>query len=75
MESQLSPNRSNKIRRKCRETIPLVQVCSRFELSYAILKLLSKIWDNPRILKQIITDFGVCPRKMAPEYLWNTRTI
>ena len=41
--SQLSPNRSNKMFQKCRETIPLVQACFRFELSYTILKLLSKI--------------------------------
>ena len=65
--SQLSPNRSNKILQKCRKTIPLVQVCFRFELSYTILKLLSKIWDNPWILKRMLADFGVYLRKMAPE--------
>ena len=64
--SQLFPNLSNKFFRKW-GTIPLVQVCFRFELSYTILKLLSKIWANPWILKQILADFGVYLRKMAPE--------
>ena len=37
----------NEICQKCRETIPLVQVCFRFESSLTVLKLLSKIWVNP----------------------------
>ena len=34
----------NETLQKCRETIPLVQVCFRFELSFTVSKLLSKIW-------------------------------
>ena len=30
------------------------------------MKLLSKIWDNPWILKQILADFGVYLLMMAP---------
>ena len=43
----------NEILQKCREAIPLVQVCFRFELSFPVSKLLSKIWVNPWNFDQI----------------------
>ena len=57
----------NEIRQKCRKTIPLVQVCFRFELSLTVSKLLSKIWVNPWNFEQILAVFGVYLREMASE--------
>ena len=57
----------NEIRQKCREIIPLVQVCFRFELSFTVSKLLSKIWVNPWNFDQILAVFGVFLREMASE--------
>ena len=57
----------NEILQKCRETIPLVQVCFRFELPFAVSKLLSKIWLNPWNFDQIFAVFGVFLREMASE--------
>ena len=49
----------SEICQKCRETIPLVQVCFRFELSLTVLKLLSKIWVNPWNFEEILAVFCV----------------
>ena len=58
----------SEIDQKCRETIPLVQVCFRFELSFTVLKLLSKIQKvNPWNFDQILAVFGVFLREMASE--------
>ena len=57
----------NEICQKCGETIPLVQVCFRFELSLTVLKLLSKIWVNPWNFEEILAVFFVFLRKMASE--------
>ena len=57
----------NEIRQKCRETIPIVQVCFRFELSFTVSRLLSKIWDNAWNVDQILADFGVFLHEMASE--------
>ena len=57
----------NEIFHKCRETIPLVQVCFKFELSFTVSKLLSKIWVNPWNFDQIFDVFGVFLREMASE--------
>ena len=55
------------ILQKCRETIPLVQVSFRFELSFTVSKLLSKIGVNPWNFDQIFTVFSVFLREMASE--------
>ena len=52
---------------KCRETIPLIQVCFRFELSFTVLKLLSKIGVNPWNFDQIFAVFSIFLREMASE--------
>ena len=52
---------------KCRETIPLVQVCFRFELSFTVLKLLSKIGVNPWNFDQIFAVFSVFLREWRPK--------
>ena len=52
---------------KCRETIPLVQDFFRFELSFTVLKLLSKIGVNPWNFYQIFAVFRVFLREMASE--------
>ena len=52
---------------KCRETIPLVQVCFKFVLSFTVLKLLSKIWVNLWNFDQIFAVFGDFLREMASE--------
>ena len=57
----------NEILHICRETIPLVQVCFRFELSFTVLKLLSKIGVNPWNFDQIFAVFSVFLREMASE--------
>ena len=57
----------SEICQKCRETILLVQVCFRFELSFTVFKLLSKIWVNPWNFEQIFAVFGVFLREMASE--------
>ena len=57
----------DEILQKCRETIPLVQVCFRFELSFTVSKLLSKIEVNPWNFDQIFTVFSVFLREMASE--------
>ena len=55
----------DEIFQKCRETIPLVQVCFRFELSFTFSKLLSKIGVNPWNFDQIFAVFSVFLREMA----------
>ena len=57
----------NETLQKCIETIPLVQVCFRFELCFTVLKLLLKIWVNPWNFDQISAVFGVFLREMASE--------
>ena len=57
----------DEILQKCRETIPLVQVCFRFELSFTVLKLLLKIGVNPWNFDRIFTVFSVFSAKMASE--------
>ena len=57
----------NEILQKCREIIPLVQVCFKFVLSFTVLKLLSKIWVNPWNFDQIFAVFGDFLREMASE--------
>ena len=57
----------NEIHHKCRKTIPLVQVCFRFELSSTVLKLLSKIWVNPWNFDEIFAVYGDFLREMASE--------
>ena len=51
----------------CRETIPLVQVCFRFELSFTVSKLLSKIGVNSWNFDQILAVFSVFHREIASE--------
>ena len=51
----------------CRETIPLVQVYFRFELSLTVLKLLSKIWVNFWKFWANFGCFFVFIREMASE--------
>ena len=65
----------SEIRLKCRESISLVQVCFRFELSFTVLKLLSKIWVNPWNFDQIFAVFGVFLREMSSEEFKNYRII
>ena len=65
----------NDIFQKCRETIPLVQVCFRFQLSFIVVKLLSKIWVNPWNFDQIFAVFSVFLREMASEEFYNYRII
>ena len=55
----------DEIFQKCRETIPLVQVCFRFELSFTVLKLLSKIGVKPWNDDQIFAVFSVFLREIA----------
>ena len=57
----------DEILHKCRETIPLVQVCSGFELSFTVSKLLSKIGVNPWNFDQIFAVFSVFLREMASD--------
>ena len=57
----------DEIFQKCRETIPLVQVCFRFELSFTVSKLLSKIGVNPWNFDQIFAVFSGFLREMASE--------
>ena len=65
----------NETLQKCRETIPLDQICFGFELSFTGLKLLSKIWVNPWNFDQIFAVFCVFLREMASEEFWNYRII
>ena len=65
----------NEILQKCRETIPLVQVTFRFELSFTVLKFLTKIWVNPWNFDQIFAVFRVFLREMASEEFLNYRII
>ena len=58
-----------------RETIPLVQVCFRFELSFTVSKLLSKIRVNPWNFDKSFAVFGVFLREIASEAFWNYRII
>ena len=55
----------NEICQNCRETIPLVQDCFWFELSFTVLKLSSKIWVNPWNFEQMLAVFCVFLREMA----------
>ena len=48
----------SEICQKCRETISLVQVCFRFEISLTVLKLLSKIWVNLWNFEEILAVFA-----------------
>ena len=57
----------SEIHHKSRETIPLVQICFRFELSLIVLKLLSKFWVNPWNFDEIFAVFGDFLREMALE--------
>ena len=72
---QLSRTIQDETIQKCRETIPLVQVCFRFELSFTVLKLLSKILVNPWNFDQIFAVFDVFLREIASEEFWNYRII
>ena len=65
----------NEICQKTRETIPLVQVCFRFELSLTCSKLLLKIWINPWNFEQIFAVFGVFLREMVSKFFLNYRII
>ena len=65
----------NEIFHKCRETIPLVQVRFRFELSFTVSKLLLKIWVKPWNFDKIFAVFSVFLREMASEEFWNYRII
>ena len=67
MDFSCSQTAQSEIFQKCRETIPLFQVCFRFELSLTILKLLSKIWVNCWKFEEILAVFCVFLRKMGPE--------
>ena len=55
----------DEIFQECRETIPLVQICFRFELSFTVSKLLSNIGVNPWNFDQIFAVFSVFLREMA----------
>ena len=67
MDLSCSQTIQNEICQNCWETIPLVQVCFRFELPSTVLKLLSKIWVNPWNFDQIFAVFGVFLGEMASE--------
>ena len=65
----------DEIFQKCRETIPLVQICVIFDLSFTVLKLLSKIGVNPWNFDQIFAVSSVFLREIAFEEFQNYRII
>ena len=64
----------SEICQKCRETIPQVQVCFRFELTLAVLKLLSKTesifenWIYFRLFLRFSPQDGVRRILKLPDY-------
>ena len=60
---------------KCRETIPLVQVCFRFELSLTVLKLLSKSESTHEILTKFSLFLAIFSARWRQKNFKNYRII